>query len=106
MSDSGPDAATSGNDEAEQAELTEAQALALVWQAVDSVGGTRSIYRHPRMAYARNAKRDVEIDGHSIEIRYGEIATPAVATVENWVFQILDDDIELLLRPVKRRRQP
>lgn len=103
MSDSGPDTATSGNDEAE---LTEAQALALVWQAVDSVGGTRSIYRHPRMAYARNAKRDVEIDGYSIEIRYGEIATPAVATVENWVFQILDDDIELLLRPVKRRRQP
>lgn len=84
-------------------ELTEEQALALVWRAVDSVGGTRSIYRHPRMAYARNAKRDVEMDGHAIEIRYGEIATPAVATVENWVFQIFDDDIELLLRPVKRR---
>lgn len=102
-----PDPQTHPSDDAPVApELTEEQALALVWQAVDSVGGTRSIYRHPRMAYARNAKRDVEIDGHSIEIRYGEIATPAVATVEHWVFQILDDDIELLLRPVKRRTQP
>jgi hypothetical protein len=101
VSDSGLDAPKSGND---ATELTEAQALALAWQAVDSVGGTRSIYRNPRMAYARNAKRDLEIDGHAIEIRYGEIATPAIVTVEQWVFEITDDDIELLLRPVKRRR--
>jgi hypothetical protein len=84
--------------------LTEAEACDLAWKAVESVGGTRSIYRHPRMAYARNAKRDVEVDGHSVEIRYGEIATPAIATVEEWVFQINDDDIELLMAPVKRRQ--
>lgn len=100
MSDAGTQAATGGD---EPAALTEAEALSLVQRAVDSVGGTRSIYRHPRMAFARNAKRDVEIDGHAVEIRYGEIATPAIATVEHWVFQINDDDIELLLPPVKRR---
>ena len=62
--------------------LSEEQATDLVWQAVERAGGTRSIYRNPRMAFAFNAKREFEIDGHEIEIRYGEISTPAVATVD------------------------
>jgi hypothetical protein len=79
--------------------LTEEQATDMVWQAVERAGGTRSIYRNPRMAYASNAKRTIGIDGHEIEIRYGEISTPAIATVEGWVFEIHDEDIDLLLRP-------
>ena len=82
--------------------MTEEQATDIVWQAVERAGGTRSIYRNPRMAYASNSKREIEIDGRQVEIRYGEISTPAIATVEGWVFEIHDEDIELLLRPKGR----
>jgi hypothetical protein len=82
--------------------MTEEQATDLAWKAVERAGGTRAIYRNPRMAYASNAKRDVEIDGHQVEIRYGEISTPAIATIDGWVFEIRDEDIELLLRPKGR----
>jgi hypothetical protein len=82
--------------------MNEEQATEIVWQAVERAGGTRSIYRNPRMAYASNAKRTFEIAGHEVEIRYGEISTPAIATVEGWVFEIHDEEIELLLRPKGR----
>ena len=36
-----------------------------------------------------------EIDGHAVEIRYGEISTPAIATIEGWVFEIHDETIDL-----------
>ena len=79
--------------------LNEEQATDVVWRAVERAGGTRSIYRNPRMAFALNSKRDFDIDGRQVEIRYGEISTPAIATVEGWVFEIFDEEIELLLRP-------
>lgn len=82
--------------------MNEEQATDLAWKAVERAGGTRSIYRNPRMAYASNSKRDIEIDGHQVEIRYGEISTPAIATIDGWVFEIHDEDIELLLRPKGR----
>lgn len=83
--------------------LTEDEAHEIVWKAVEEAGGTRSIYRNPRMAYATNARRKLEIDGHDVDLRYGEISTPAVATVEGWVFEIHDEDVELLMRPGKKR---
>jgi hypothetical protein len=79
--------------------LNEEQATDVVWRAIERAGGTRSIYRNPRMAFALNAKRDIDIDGHEVEIRYGEISTPAIATVEGWVFEIHEADIDLLVRP-------
>lgn len=82
--------------------LDESVATHLVARAIDEVGGTRSVYRNPRMAFSQHAKRTVDVDGHSIEIRYGEISTPAIATVEGWVFQINDEDIELLVKPRKK----
>jgi hypothetical protein len=85
-----------------QPPMTEERATEVVWAAVEQVGGTRSIYRNPRMAFALNARREVVIDGHAVDIRYGEISTPAIATVEGWVFEILDEEIELLMRPKGR----
>jgi hypothetical protein len=82
--------------------LTEERATEVVWQAVERAGGTRSIYRNPRMAFAFNSRREIEIDGHLVEIRYGEISTPAIATVDGWVFEIHDEDIDLLIRPKGR----
>ena len=86
------------------AELNEERAFALVMQAIDSIGGPQNVYRNPRMAFAFNAVRDIEVDGHTVEIRYGEISTPAIATVQGWVYEIHDQDIELLMRPIKRRK--
>jgi hypothetical protein len=85
-------------------EMDEERAFALVTAAIESIGGPQNVYRNPRMAFAFNAVRDIEVDGHSVEIRYGEISTPAIATVEGWVFEIHDQDIELLMKPIRRHR--
>ena len=86
--------------------LTEDQATALAWEAIQRAGGTRSIYRNPRQAFSAHSRRMMDIDGTPVEIRYGEISTPAVATVQGWVFEIHDEDIELLLRPPKPKPAP
>jgi predicted phosphoribosyltransferase len=83
--------------------LDEAQATDVVTRAIEEIGGTRSVYRNPRMAFSQYSKRVVLVDGRSIEIRYGEISTPAIATVEGWVFQINDEDIELLIKPKPKK---
>jgi hypothetical protein len=79
--------------------MTENEANEIVWEAIRQIGGTRSVYRNPRMAYSAQSRRLVEVGEHTVEVRYGEISTPAVATIEGWVFEIHDEDIELLLRP-------
>lgn len=84
-------------------ELTEETSYELVMRVLDSIGGPRNVYRNPRMAYAFDAVRDMEMDGYTIEIRYGEISTPAIATVQGWVYEIHDQDIELLMKPLKRK---
>ena len=80
-------------------DLTEERAASIVWLAIEQAGGTRSIYRNPRMAFASNARRKIDVDGYMVDLRYGEISTPAVATVQGWVFEIQDEDIELLMKP-------
>lgn len=79
--------------------LTEDRATELAWEAIRQAGGTRSIYRNPRQAFSPQSRRLMDIEGTPVEIRYGEISTPAVATVQGWVFEIHDEDIELLIRP-------
>ncbi len=83
--------------------LTEEQATEFAWEAIRICGGTRSIYRNPRQAFSAQSRRMVDVEGMPVEIRYGEISTPAVATVQGWVFEIHDEDIELLIRPPKPR---
>lgn len=85
------------------AELTEERAHELAWQAVELAGGTRTVYRNPKYAFSLQQARDYEIDGYTIELRHGEISSPAIVTVNGWVFEVLDEDVELLMRPVKRR---
>lgn len=87
----------------EQVRLSEEEASTIVWDAIEQIGGSRSIYRNPRQAYSAHSRRIVNVGNHKVEIRYGEISTPAVATVQGWVFEITDEDIELLIRPPKSR---
>ena len=86
--------------------LDEHEATRLAREAVDQVGGPRAVYRNPRMAFSFNARRQIEVEGRIVDIRYGEISTPAIASVEGWVFEILDDDLELLMRPPRGTRAP
>lgn len=84
-------------------ELTEQTSYELVMRALESLGGPQTVYRNPRMAFAFNAVRNMEFEGYEIEIRYGEISTPAIATVQGWVWEIHDQDIELLMKPFKKK---
>jgi hypothetical protein len=81
-------------------ELTEERAFELAWIAVDRAGGPRAVYRNPKYAFSLQQTSDLEIDGIKIELRHGEISAPAIVTVgRGWVFEIHEEDIELLIRP-------
>ena len=84
-------------------QLTETEATRLAWQAVDLAGGARMIYRNPRQSFSANSRKILEIDGHAIEVRWGEISSPAIVTAAGYVFEIHDEGIELLVRPPRPR---
>lgn len=83
--------------------LSEERATQLAWQAVERAGGTRDIYRNPRHPFALHPTTSYEIDGHQVEVRPGEISSPAIVTVGGYVFEIHETDIDLLIRPPKPR---
>ena len=82
--------------------ITEAEATRLAWQAVELAGGARMIYGNPRQPFSPNARKVFDLEGHPIEVRWGEISSPAIVTAAGYVFEIHDQGIELLIRP----RQP
>lgn len=83
--------------------LTEEEATRLAHQAVDLAGGARMIYRNPRQPFSPNARKEFTVDGEVIEVRWGEISSPAIVTAGGYVFEIMDGGIELLVRPPKPR---
>ncbi len=85
------------------ARLTEPEATRLAREAVDLAGGARMIYRNPRQPFSLNSRKDFEVEGHTIEVRWGEISSPAIVTAGGYVFEILDEGIELLVKPPKPR---
>jgi hypothetical protein len=84
-------------------EATEAEATRLAWQAVELAGGARMIYRNPRQPFSPNARKVFELEGHPVEVRWGEISSPAIVTAVGYVFEIHDQGIELLIRPPRPR---
>lgn len=84
-------------------EIDEARAYELAMKAVDAAGGTREVYRNPRHPFARNAMQDYVFDGIDVELRHGEVSSPAIVTVAGWVFEIHDEQIDLLMRPPRKR---
>jgi len=83
--------------------LTEEEALALAEEAVELAGGTGQVYRNPRHPFALYPTTIYDIEGHRVELRHGEISSPAIVSVEGWVFEIHEEAVELLMRPIKRR---
>jgi hypothetical protein len=89
--------------ETESEHLTEERATELAWQAVEQAGGTRSIYRNPRHPFSLQQSTDFVIDGYEVAVRHGEISSPAIVTVGGFVFEIHEEEIDLLIRPPTRR---
>jgi hypothetical protein len=88
---------------AELPQLTEEQAQSLAEQAVELAGGTRAVYRNPRHPFTLHPSTVYQIEGYEVELRHGEISTPAIVTVKGWVFEIHDESVDLLMRPPRRR---
>ena len=84
-------------------QVTEAEATRLAWQAVELAGGARMIYGNPRQPFTPNARKVFDVEGHAIEVRWGEISSPAIVTAAGYVFEIHDQGIELLIRPPRPR---
>ena len=84
-------------------QVTEAEATRLAWQAVELAGGALMIYRNPRQPFSPNARKVFDVEGHAIEVRWGEISSPAIVTAAGYVFEIHDQGIELLIRPPRPR---
>ena len=83
--------------------MGEARATELAERAVDQAGGARMIYRNPRQAFSVGATKTFDVDGEPIEVRWGEISSPAVVTAGGYVFEIHEEGIELLIRPPRPR---
>jgi len=80
-------------------QIAEERALELAWQVVEQAGGTRAVYRNPKYAFSLQNVTTFQIDGIDVELRHGEISSPAIVTVAGGVFEIHDEAIELLIRP-------
>ena len=83
--------------------MTEAEATRLAGQAVELAGGARMIYGNPRQPFNPNARKIFDVEGHPVEVRWGEISSPAIVTAAGYVFEIHEQGIELLIRPPRPR---
>ena len=87
----------------EPGRLSEERATALAEAAVELAGGARMIYRNPRHPFSFYPTKMFAVEGHDVEVRWGEISSPAVVSVGGYVFEILEEGIELLIRPPRPR---
>ena len=92
------------NGETNKPRIDEQRAYDLAIQGVDLAGGTRQIYRNPRHPFTLHPSTFYEIDGFSVDVRHGEISSPAIVTVAGYVFEIHEESIDLLVRPPKPRK--
>ena len=88
-----------GRGTGEPERLTEERATELAERAVELAGGARMVYRNPRQAFSFGATKTFDVEGHAVEVRWGEISSPAIASVGGYVFEILETGIEVLIRP-------
>jgi len=84
-------------------QLGEIEATRLAREAVDLAGGAQMIYRNPRQPFSQNSRKVFEIEGYPIEVRWGEISSPAIVTAGGYVFEIHEEGIDLLVRPPRPR---
>ncbi len=83
--------------------ISEERATELAEEAVELAGGALLVYRSPRQAFSFDSIKTFEVEGHPVEVRWGEISSPAIVTVAGYVFEIHEEGIELLIRPPRPR---
>lgn len=79
--------------------LDDESARRIAETAVDRVGGARYVYGNPRHPFARNATREVEVEGQQVTIRFSEASSPAVVEVGEYVFDIRPEGLIKLFGP-------
>lgn len=84
-------------------QMTEERAQVIAEEAVELAGGSRMVYRSPRHPFLPNQATTYEIEGVEVELRHGEISSPAIVTVAGWVFEVHEESVDLLMRPPKPR---
>jgi hypothetical protein len=92
---------TNSSDPAPPPRLSEADATRLAHEAVELAGGARMIYRNPRQPFSLNSRKVFDVEGHPVEVRWGEISSPAIVTAGGYVFEIHETGLDLLVRPPK-----
>jgi hypothetical protein len=80
-------------------EMDDSKAERLIAEAVERVGGARMVVGSPRHPFSMNSTREEAVDGYTVTIHYSEISSPAIATVDGWVFEIREDEFVLLSKP-------
>jgi hypothetical protein len=79
--------------------LTEDEALRLIENAVEQMGGPRYVVGSPRHPFSMNPREEVPVEGHDVTIHFSEISSPAIAEVEGWIFEIRDTEYVVLQKP-------
>lgn len=70
-------------------DMDEATARALVERIVAS----------PRHPFGMNSYDELEVEGATVRIRYGEMSAPAIAEVAGWIFEIREHELAPLDHP-------
>jgi hypothetical protein len=79
--------------------MDEDTARALVEHAVEASGGARRIVASPRHPFGMNPFDELQVDGATVRIRYGEMSSPAIAEVAGWIFEIREHELVTLDHP-------
>lgn len=79
--------------------MDEDTARALVERAVEECGGARRIIASPRHPFGMNPYDELEIEGVTVRIRYGEMSAPAIAEAAGWIFEIREHELVTLDHP-------
>jgi hypothetical protein len=85
--------------------VSEEEAQRLVEIAVERAGGARNIVASPRHPFSMNAEEEYEIDGHTVTIHFSEQSSPAIVSVEGWIFEVREHEYLMLQKPRPPRRQ-
>jgi hypothetical protein len=84
--------------------VDETEARRVVARAVEALGGGWAIVASPRHPHSSLASETVDVGGRQVVVHFGEMSSPAIATLAGWVFEIKEHKLVLLDAP--RRNHP
>ncbi|MEZ4523277.1 MAG: protein-L-isoaspartate o-methyltransferase 1 [Thermomicrobiales bacterium] len=82
--------------------MDETAARRIVSEAIDQLGGSRTIVGSPRHPFRLHSSDSVKVGDQTVVVHYGEMSSPAIAMTGRWVFEIKEHELVLLDRPRER----